>query len=377
MSFVKHIFNRESPDQIQIEDVKKLIESETEESLHLDYEEIPRKNVQYDGLATHISGFLNTSGGAVIFGVSERTTKGRNIPYRITWTMIKKETIENNLYQKIDPWYEEIQICPIQNPNDPAQRIFVIFVPKSKNAPHMANHIYYIRINFQTQPLGHEQLSAIFRQNYFQKYDLVKNIYGPLFNEMVSNYDKTRIEKWDTREYNEIRKNKHYFWAGQDLDFQLELEHYYRKVSEWNKALDVVSFRMSKIINNLGSEMFKKQATPAQPDSSAMTIEIRAESTHQFVHVDEAILNREDPIKFWKVNYPFDKISEIKYHFRYSYDVGRETTMIIEEKIFKQFMKRLKKEVEKDKLILYIWKEHDELQSRTEYFMDALEEKMQ
>lgn len=223
MSFVRHIFKRESPGQIQIEDVWKLIENETEESLHLDYEEIPRKHVQYNGLAEHISGFLNTSGGIVVFGISERTVKGRNIPYKITWTTIKKETLENNLYRKVDPWYEDIQICSIQNPSDTSQRIFVVFVPKSKQPPHMANHIYYKRINFQTQPLGHEQVSSIFRQHYLQKYDLVNTVYGPLYNEFVRYYNQERIRKWGIARFAQIFREKQ-FLLNQDPDFALELD---------------------------------------------------------------------------------------------------------------------------------------------------------
>jgi predicted HTH transcriptional regulator len=188
MSFVKHIFNKDTLDKVELEDTQELIGSRTEESLHLDYEEIP-KDVQYDGLADHISGFLNTSGGIVLFGVSESEEKGRHIPYKITWTTITKETLENNLYRKIDPWYEEIRILSLQNPGDKTQRIFAVYVPKSKNPPHMSNYRYFIRLNFQTQPIGHDQVLSIFKQYYLQKYDLVNTVYGPIYNELVSYYN--------------------------------------------------------------------------------------------------------------------------------------------------------------------------------------------
>ena len=135
MSFVKHIFGKESLRKVELQDINSLIRNKTEEFLHLDYEEIPRDNVQYDGLAKHVSGFLNTSGGAVVFGLMEKKGKGGGIPIKITWSNIKKETVENNLYQKIDPWSEGIQIFPIQNPDNNTQRIFIILVPKSKKPP--------------------------------------------------------------------------------------------------------------------------------------------------------------------------------------------------------------------------------------------------
>ena len=95
MSFVRHIFQKESLDQIEIADVERLLENQIEESLHLDYEEVPRK-VHFEGVSKQVSGFLNTAGGVVVFGVSERTEGNRNIPHKITWTEIAKETLEQH-----------------------------------------------------------------------------------------------------------------------------------------------------------------------------------------------------------------------------------------------------------------------------------------
>ncbi|UCE16252.1 MAG: ATP-binding protein [Candidatus Bathyarchaeota archaeon] len=377
MSFVKHVFNKESPDQIQIADIRKLVKNETEESLHLDFEEIPRKHVKYDGLAEHISGFLNTSGGIIVFGVSERTIKGRNIPYKITWTTIKKETLENNLYRKIDPWYEDIQICPIQNPNDSSQKIFVIFVPKSKNPPHMANHIYYIRLNFQTQPLGHEQVSTIFRLNYLQKYELINTVYGPILNELTTYYNRKKIRKWSIDKYAKVCEERLYL-LRQDVDLYLELDAFYDRISKWNKALTQVPFRLAKIINETASKFFKKQLYVVH-GHSAVKLEVKAESTHQFPYIDKAVLNDEDPIDFWKEKNPFVNILEAKIKLELQDTTGRKdyVDMNVQDKEISEFMISLKKKVEKDELIKYIWKEFEEMQSLIEtFFFEELEKRM-
>jgi len=376
MPFLKHIFNKESPDQIQIEDVKKLIENRIEEYLHLDYEEIP-PDVKYDGLAEHISGFLNTSGGIVVFGVAERTKKGRNIPYSITWTTIKKETLENNLYQRIDPWYESIQICPIQDLSDKTKRIFVIYVPKSKNPPHMANYRYYIRLNFQTRPIGHEQVLAIFKQNYLLKYELVNTVYGPIYNELASYYNQKRIKKWDIAKLKEVMRDRQ-FLLGQDVDFFFELDVFYHKIVKWNEALNVAPFRLAKIINAVATNFFEEQLYYS-PNNSAIRLDIRAESTHQFPHIDEAILNDENPIDFWKEKNPFDRILESKIELLVQDPEGKRdyVTMHVPHKDFRKFIEELKKEVEKDELIQYIRKEFREMQSLIEtFFFEELESRI-
>jgi hypothetical protein len=376
LSFVKHIFNKESPDQIDISEIQKLIDNEIEESLHLDYEEIP-PDVKYDGLAEHVSGFLNTSGGLVVFGVSETKKKGRHIPHDFTWTTIKKEAVENNLYQRIDPWYEDIQILPIQNPRDNTKRIFVIYVPKSKNSPHMANYRYYIRLNFQTRPLGHEQVSAIFKQNYLLKYDLIKTVYGPLYNELTLFFNQKRIKKWNIAEFKKIMRDNQ-FLLSQDVDFLLALDVFCTRIAKWNKALDVAPFRLAKVINAVAANFFKKQPY-YYPNNSALRLSIRAESTHQFPHIDQAILNDEDPIDFWMKENPFVNILEAKIELLVQ-DPERKRdyiTTTVHNKDFRKFMGKLKKEVEKDELIQYIRKEFEEMKSLLEsFFFEELESRM-
>ena len=86
-----------------------------------------------------------------------------------------------------------------------------------------------------------------------------------------------------------------------------------------------------------------------------------------------AVLNREDPLDFWRGEYPFDRIREVRIHLEHTDGRGEVTTMIIQEKQFREFMKKLKTEVEKDELIQYIWKEFDVLQGHIEtYLFDEL-----
>lgn len=374
MSFVKHIFNRESPEEIILKDIQSLIDNKIEEFLHLDYEAIPSKNVSYDGLSEHISGFLNTSGGIAIFGLAEQK---KRFPFELTWTRIKKETVENNLFQKVQPWDEDIKILPIQNPDDENLRIFIIYVPQSKNPPHMANHRYYLRLNFQTKPLGHEQVSAIFRQNYLMKYDLINNAYIPLYNEFTLFYNEKRITKWKIAGFEGILRNNR-FLLGQDIDFALELDFFYNRISKWNNAIDIAPFRLSKIINSVASSFFDKEVH-YYPNQSAFRVNIRAESTHQYVRIDQAILNNQDPIEFWKQDNEFAEVLEVKTELELSNPERRSDHSILDvnENDFLEFIEKLKKELEKDDLIKYIRKEFKDMQGLIEtYFFEELHNRM-
>ena len=112
--------------------------------------------------------------------------------------------MENNLYQKIQPWDEGIKIHSIERGD--GLRIFVIFVPKSDNPPHMARLRYYMRLNFQTKPIGHDQIASYFKENYLQKYDMISTIYEPIYNELTGYFSQNLIQKWGISTFYQIKK---------------------------------------------------------------------------------------------------------------------------------------------------------------------------
>jgi predicted HTH transcriptional regulator len=89
-------------DDLTINDIHFLIENDIEESQNLEYKQ-PSNNIENDCnlLAERTSGFLNTDGGILIYGVTEKTEKKHRYPSDIKWCSINKERLENLLKSRI------------------------------------------------------------------------------------------------------------------------------------------------------------------------------------------------------------------------------------------------------------------------------------
>jgi len=151
-----------------LEDIQSLIGNKIKESLTLEYKrELDKNNKE---IAKDISAFANTLGGAIIYGIEEK----EGVPSSISWIDAKstKERIESVILSAIQTRIRDVIINPIFNHEDNSQAIFVVNVPESPDAPHMANYRYYKRHNFQSTPMDdYEVKDAMFRKGLRQSLD--------------------------------------------------------------------------------------------------------------------------------------------------------------------------------------------------------------
>jgi hypothetical protein len=147
--------------RLDLESINNLINNKIKESLNLDYKrELDEYN---DEIAKDVSAFANANGGKIIYGIDEKD----GLPNSINWINSKgvKEKVENIILTKIQPEIKGYDIYSIENPDNHTQAIFVVDIPESPDAPHMANHRYYIRRNFKSEYMEDSEVkNAIFRK---------------------------------------------------------------------------------------------------------------------------------------------------------------------------------------------------------------------
>jgi hypothetical protein len=145
-----------------LEKIQEMINTGREEALNLDYKASEALSNKKE-LAKDVSAFANSDGGTIVYGVIEENHKPISIDEGINPTKLTKETIENVINDNIKPRIGGILISPIDLQSE--KQLFVIDIPKSDAAPHMAQNRYYKRYNFQSVPMEHyEVLDVMNRQ---------------------------------------------------------------------------------------------------------------------------------------------------------------------------------------------------------------------
>lgn len=205
-----------------------LIDDNLTENYTLDYKALTKKP-QYGNYGKVISSFLNTNGGLLVIGVSEKDHK---YPDKITWGKISRETLVQNLYNIVDPWSSDIGIQLIENPEDENERIFVVDVPKSKNPPHMANGVYYYRNVFESIPMSHPQVKGIFTESHLSKEKMIERVIEPIYLNVIN-----FLEKKDTTEYyfsetgfSGVLSNNRYLYDQLSNDLKQRIELFFNLV---------------------------------------------------------------------------------------------------------------------------------------------------
>lgn len=144
------------PKKVTSDDIMDLIKKKKEESSNLEYKDaIALKNLKE--LSKDISAFANSDGGLIIVGVSEEKV----YPKEITWSdgSVSREALDQSFNGNIDPPVVGLKIVPIRKNEKSTEVIFLIDIPKSRDAPHtVLPSSFYQRLNFGRSPMKREEI---------------------------------------------------------------------------------------------------------------------------------------------------------------------------------------------------------------------------
>jgi hypothetical protein len=349
-------------EKLQINDILVLIQNKIDESQNLEYKE-PSENLDKacNSLAETISGFLNTDGGILLYGVSEKREGIHRYPTGIEWCSTAKERLENLLKSRIQPWEEKIKIRRIASKEKEQGGIFVIEIPKSNNPPHMYNYCYYQRLNFQTQPMSHQNVLRAFQTSWTRRRDLYLNILEPLYSEIKMNCEK--IEKYEISEdmeYQGIILEDRYLYDLIEPSLHKKIDEFYRRMDKLNSKLSywahiiaakIINKELSRVLrdhrdyieNRMETDNLKVKVTLKDPSGS---IKIGGNNT-----INGALLQRTSIKSYLQSQHGDMEVVEFEPYVHIASDHK------ISKSDFNDLWKSCKSKAAKNKTYLSIWNE--------------------
>jgi hypothetical protein len=144
-----------------------------EESGILDYKE---QMISDDKLVKHVTAFSNTSGGDLIFGITEKGRGGYPTDILGIEDNVNKERLEQIIISNIRPRIG-VQFREIDIPNSD-RVIFIIRIPEGQNRPYydMKSHKYYKRYEYEAIHMDEFEIESLYQKRFFGASKLAKYV---------------------------------------------------------------------------------------------------------------------------------------------------------------------------------------------------------
>ena len=151
-------------EEYKFSDLEDLINNEVEENLHLDYKSagaLSKEDKKKAEITKDVSAFANSDGGIIVYGIQEVDNKPNSFSF-VDGNKITKEWLEN-IINIIQPRINSVDIFPIRHEGKLEETIYLVKIPKSDDAPHMAkDKKYYKRFNFCSEPMEDYEVKDLF-----------------------------------------------------------------------------------------------------------------------------------------------------------------------------------------------------------------------
>src|SRR5947209_20369919 len=156
------------------EDILNLIINKIGESTTLEYKAcgaLAKTNEKKDEISKDVSAFANSAGGSIVYGVIENkdTHEPEDIDAGFDPRDISGEWLEQVINSKIERRISGVIINTVALPTTrPGKVLYVVYVPESNLAPHMAaDDRFYKRFNFQRVAMKEYEVRNLMRQEHY------------------------------------------------------------------------------------------------------------------------------------------------------------------------------------------------------------------
>ncbi len=144
-----------------------LIRSQAEESIHIEFkagQALGNTDNKKKEISKDVSGMANSDGGIIIYGISERDHKAAGYAF-VDGNVFSKEWLEQVINSKIKRRIPELTIDVVRVQNKISQSVYIVRIPRSTEAPHMASDgRYYKRFNFESVQMAEYEVRDLFNR---------------------------------------------------------------------------------------------------------------------------------------------------------------------------------------------------------------------
>ncbi|MCK8482313.1 helix-turn-helix domain-containing protein [Psychroserpens algicola] len=152
-------------EKYDLEIVQSFIDNEIEESIHIEFKSagaLSKNDLKKKEVSKDVSAFANSNGGIIIYGIEEKNHKASEFSF-INGNEFTKEWLEQIISATVNRNIPDLKIFPIRKDGDINKTIYVVQIPVSSEAPHLArDKRYYKRYNFESVPMEEYEIRQLY-----------------------------------------------------------------------------------------------------------------------------------------------------------------------------------------------------------------------
>ena len=178
------------PWQWDEDDIIRLVKDRISENINLEFKScdaLTDKGWRGE-LAKDVSAFANSAGATIIYGIIEdrATHEAKSIDLGYDPREINIESLEKIINSRIQRKIDGIHYKVIAlNKTCPGRVIFLLSIPESSRAPHMADHHFYKRYNYESVYMDEYEVRERYRRETYPSRDIVRAWFDDAINPTI------------------------------------------------------------------------------------------------------------------------------------------------------------------------------------------------